>query len=89
MIITPPRHRIAGRNMIHAEDLVNEPFLVTETGCIYRQMFESAFPAGTADRPRLAGEFGSIAAIRHLVEAGVGCALVPFSLRPGPMGALR
>jgi DNA-binding transcriptional LysR family regulator len=77
VVIAPSRHRLAGREMIQAGDLVNEPFLVTEMGCVYRQMFENAFPAGRAGRPRLAGEFSSIAAIRRLVESGVGCALVP------------
>jgi DNA-binding transcriptional LysR family regulator len=77
VVIAPPGHRLAGREMIQAEDLADEPFLVTEMGCVYRQMFESAFPAGQPGRPRLAGEFSSIAAIRRLVESGVGCALVP------------
>jgi DNA-binding transcriptional LysR family regulator len=77
VIIAPPGHRFAGQDVIQAEDLVNEPFLVTETGCVYRQMFDNAFPAGNAGRPRVAGEFGSLVAIRRLVEAGVGCALVP------------
>ncbi|WP_207485533.1 LysR family transcriptional regulator [Arenibaculum pallidiluteum] len=77
VIIAPPRHRLAGREMIQAEDLAGEPFLVTEMGCVYRQIFESAFPAGQPGRPRLAGEFSSIAAIRRLVESGVGYALVP------------
>jgi DNA-binding transcriptional LysR family regulator len=77
VVIAPPGHRLAGQDVIHAEDFVNEPFLVTETGCVYRQMFDNAFPAGSAGRPRVAGEFGSLVAIRRLVEAGVGCALVP------------
>jgi DNA-binding transcriptional LysR family regulator len=77
VVIAPPGHRLEGREVIQVEDLAGEPFLVTETGCIYRQMFESAFPAGSAGRPPVAGEFSSIAAIRRLVETGVGCALVP------------
>lgn len=77
VVIAPPGHRLAGREMIQAEDLADEPFLVTETGCIYRQMFESAFPAGRTIRPRIAGEFSSIAATRRMVESGLGCALVP------------
>jgi DNA-binding transcriptional LysR family regulator len=77
VVIAPPGHRLSGREMIQAEDLAGEPFLVTETGCVYRHMFESAFPAGQAGWPRLAGEFSSIAAIRRLVAPGVGCALVP------------
>jgi DNA-binding transcriptional LysR family regulator len=77
IVIAPPGHRLAGRRVVQSEDLADEPFLVTETGCVYRQMFESAFPAGSAGRPHVAGEFSSIAAIRRLVETGVGCALVP------------
>jgi DNA-binding transcriptional LysR family regulator len=77
VVIAPPRHSFDGRQVIKAEDLAGEPFLLTETGCVYRQMFESAFPAGSAGRPPIAGEFSSIAAIRRLVETGVGCALVP------------
>ncbi len=88
VIIAPPGHRLAGREMIRAEDLAGEPFLVTETGCVYRQMFESAFPAGQAGRPRLAGEFSSIAAIRRLVESGVGCALVPRLIASEASGRL-
>jgi DNA-binding transcriptional LysR family regulator len=77
VVIAPSGHRLAGRNVIQTEDLAGEPFLVTETGCVYRQMFENAFPVGTAGRPRIVAEFSSIAAIRRLVETGLGCALVP------------
>lgn len=88
VIIAPPGHRLAGRERVQAEDLAGEPFLVTETGCVYRQMFESAFPAGTTGRPRLAGELSSLAAIRRLVESGVGCALVPRLVASEASGSL-
>jgi DNA-binding transcriptional LysR family regulator len=48
--------------------------LVLEAGALLR---ESAFPADSAGRPRVVGEFGSLAAIGRLVESGAGCALVP------------
>jgi DNA-binding transcriptional LysR family regulator len=86
VVIAPPGHRLAGQKTIRSEDLANEPFLVTEIGCIYRQMFESTFPAESAGRPRVAGEYGSIAAIRRLVETGVGCALVPRLVAPDAGG---
>ncbi|NYZ16232.1 LysR family transcriptional regulator [Azospirillum sp. RWY-5-1] len=76
-IIAPPGHRLAGRNAVARDDLADEPFLVTVTGCVYRRMFDEAFPVAGVGRPRLAGEFGSIGAIRALVAAGLGCALVP------------
>ncbi|HKR41752.1 MAG TPA: LysR family transcriptional regulator substrate-binding protein, partial [Paraburkholderia sp.] len=74
------RHRLAGRAAVTPTDLADEAFLVTEPGCVYRQMFEAAFPIrpkGAPQRPRLAGEFGSLAAIVRLVESGLGCAIVP------------
>ena len=80
VVIAPPRHRLAGRAAVTPGDLADEAFLVTEPGCVYRQMFDAAFPGrpeGAPHRPRLAGEFGSIAAIVRLVESGLGCAIVP------------
>lgn len=77
LIVAPAAHRLAGRAAIAREDLAGEPFLVTETGCTYRRMFDRAFPAGTAGQPRIVGEFGSIATIERLVRAGTGCAILP------------
>ncbi|WP_082407465.1 LysR family transcriptional regulator [Mesorhizobium sp. 1M-11] len=72
----PPGHRLAGQVAAGPDDLHNEPFLVTEQGCVYRQMFETAF-AKKDTRPRVAVELGSIAAIQKLVAEGAGCALIP------------
>lgn len=77
VIIAPPGHRLADRANVGAADFSNETFLVTEQGCVYRQMFEATFPSDKPGRPRLAGEFGSIAAICRLVESDLGCAIVP------------
>ncbi|WP_049622772.1 LysR family transcriptional regulator [Frateuria defendens] len=76
-VIVPPGHRLAGRRAVSAADLAGEPFLATEPGCVYRRMFEDAFPAGDPHRPPLAAELGSLTAACALVEAGLGCALVP------------
>jgi DNA-binding transcriptional LysR family regulator len=76
--IVPPDHPLAGGKPVGPDDLKRTPFLVTEPGCVYRRLFEQAFPAKGGSRPRIAGELGSIAAIHGLVEAGVGCALVPY-----------
>ncbi|HZZ11591.1 MAG TPA: LysR family transcriptional regulator [Paraburkholderia sp.] len=77
VIIAPPGHRLAGRKAAVPADFAAETFLVTEQGCVYRSLFEAAFPPGEPGRPRLAGEFGSVAAICRLVETGLGCAIVP------------
>ncbi len=76
-VIAPLGHWLAERDAIEPNDMAGENFLVTETGCVYRQMFESAFPVDRPGRPRVAGEFSSITAIRRLVETGLGCAIVP------------
>lgn len=77
VVIAPRGHRLAGRDVVGPADIADETFLVTEEGCVYRQMFEDAILSGSLRRPRIAGEFSSLAAIRSLVESGLGCALVP------------
>lgn len=76
VIAVPAGHRLAGQAAATASDLYDEPFLVTERGCVYRQMFETAFAQDGA-RPRIAVELGSIAAIQKLVAEGAGLALIP------------
>lgn len=56
----------------------DETFLVTPEGCTHRRIFEEAFAAADLPRPRLLGEFGSLPAILHLIEAGAGCAVLPL-----------
>lgn len=51
-------------------------FVVTETGCAYRRLFDEAFAeAGIA--ATIVAELGSIRAIAQMVAAGTGLALVP------------
>jgi DNA-binding transcriptional LysR family regulator len=50
-------------------------FVVTETGCVYRHLFDTAFAETAA--PKLAAEVGSIGAIASLVATGIGMGLVP------------
>jgi len=75
--VVPPGHRFAALTELDLAALSGEPFIATEIGCIYREMYESAFPAGNARRPPIVSEVGSVAAIPRLVEAGLGCALLP------------
>ncbi|OHV78390.1 hypothetical protein LCM4579_26425 [Ensifer sp. LCM 4579] len=82
VVIAPADHRLAGCESVDTGDLIDDAFLVTERGCVYRRMFDAAFAATLPDRPRLVGEFASLAAIRSLVGAGLGCALVPRLVVP-------
>lgn len=77
VLVGPPNHRLFGRDRVPLEELAKEPFLVTVSGCPMRDAFERAFAATGSDRPRIVGEFASIAAMRSLVEASAGCALLP------------
>ncbi|MDH6234142.1 DNA-binding transcriptional LysR family regulator [Mesorhizobium soli] len=77
LVILPAGHRLAGRLEAGPEDLAEDVFLVTQEGCVYRRMFDEAFAQSLPERPKLVGEFASIGSIRGLVDAGLGCALVP------------
>jgi DNA-binding transcriptional LysR family regulator len=94
VLIAPPGHRLAGRARVTLAELADEPFLVTIEGCPVRGVFDRVFASGRRARPRVLGEFASIAAIRGQVEAGAACALVPGSavreaLARGTVAALR
>jgi DNA-binding transcriptional LysR family regulator len=86
VIIVPPKHKLAHATEVGPDDVAEEPFLVTEPGCVYRRMFETAFPT---IRPRIAGEVTSLAAIRSLVEGGMGCALLPDVALANTNGAVH
>ena len=77
VIIAPRGHHLAAKAAIAPADLEGEAFLVTEAGCVYRRMFDDMIAAAREAPPRIAGEFGSLAAIGRMVEAGAGCALIP------------
>lgn len=81
VLAAPPNHRLAGRlaggDAVTTGDLAGEPFLVTIPGCPTRAAFDAVFAAQPTARPRIVGEFASVAAMRTLVEAGGGCAFMP------------
>lgn len=57
--------------------LATRRFVATETGCIYRNMFDTAFAEAGVAAPVPFSEVGSIGAIVRLVAGGAGLALVP------------
>ncbi len=72
VLVAAPGHDAAPHDLAA---LAARHFVVTEPGCVYRHMFDTAFAESTA--PRLAAEVGSIGAIARLVAAGAGLSLVP------------
>ncbi|PDS42498.1 LysR family transcriptional regulator [Rhizobium anhuiense] len=57
--------------------LKNAPFVATETGCVYRHLFETAFADAGIATPPIVTEADSIATIIRLVASGTGYGLVP------------
>jgi DNA-binding transcriptional LysR family regulator len=86
VLVGPANHRLAGQPGITLDELAKENFLVTIPGCPVRAAFEKAF-ARQANRPRIVGEFASIAAMRSLAEARAGCALLPGSAAVSTLAA--
>ncbi|QND55864.1 LysR family transcriptional regulator [Mesorhizobium huakuii] len=74
VLVAAPGQGTAPRDLA---DLAALRFVVTEPGCIYRHMFDTAFAEAGVVAPRLASEVGSIGAIARLVAAGAGLGLVP------------
>lgn len=77
VVILRPDHRLAGRAALAPQHLLAEPFLVTQSGCVYRKMFEEAFAETRPQRPAVVAELASVSAICGMVQAGLGCAIVP------------
>ncbi|MGR9163982.1 LysR family transcriptional regulator [Rhizobium leguminosarum] len=53
------------------------PFIATETGCVYRHLFDTAFAEAHIAAPSIVTEADSIATIIRLVASGPGYGLVP------------
>jgi len=77
VLLVPAGHALGARASVGPQDVAGERFLVTEQGCAYRSMFDSAFSTPGSQVPQVAGEYGSLGAIVNMVRAGFGCALMP------------
>ncbi len=73
---------IAGRNARAAPPenlaaLSRLPFIATETGCVYRSLFDAAFTEAGLAAPEIVTQADSIQTIVRLVASGSGYGLVP------------
>jgi DNA-binding transcriptional LysR family regulator len=66
---------LAARGRAPLAALAAEPFLATERGCGFREMFDNAFSGPAVKEP--VAEVSSIGALGACVAAGMGCALLP------------
>ncbi|QWW69792.1 LysR family transcriptional regulator [Rhizobium sp. WYJ-E13] len=58
-------------------DLSHLPFIATETGCVYRRLFDTVFTRAGITAPNIVTQADSIQTIIRLVASGAGYGLVP------------
>jgi len=78
MMICPPDHPLLEKTDLHFADLVDEPFIVRESGSGTRMVFEDAMRHGGVDPAelRVIMELGTNEAIVSAVEGGMGIGVV-------------
>jgi DNA-binding transcriptional LysR family regulator len=69
-------HELAGRDEVDTAELAAHTFVITQVGCSFRALVDQAF-ADHREPPRIAMEFGSVAALKRCVAEGMGVTLLP------------
>lgn len=77
MVVAPPGHPLGEHGEVEPADLGGLPFLATEPGCGFREMFDTVLGGTTPNGPRLQAEVASISALRSCVASSLGLALLP------------
>ncbi len=82
LVSREPLTLIAGRNTRamppgNLADLSRLPFIATETGCVYRRLFDTAFAEADIAAPDIITQADSVQTIIRLVASGAGYGLVP------------
>ncbi|MFL0194494.1 LysR family transcriptional regulator [Clostridium sp. WILCCON 0269] len=76
VILASPLNKLSHKNKLTIEDIADEPLILTERGCSYRNVFEKMFhKAGL--KPHLSLEVGSIEAIKTFTMSNLGITLLP------------
>jgi len=76
VLVMSPKHHFAERDSVSISELANETFIAHNAPSPYRQKVIEAFEKHKT-RLNISVELPSLEAIKRLVEAGVGVALVP------------
>jgi DNA-binding transcriptional LysR family regulator len=75
-LLLPVSHKLSTQESITLRELAELPFLLSETGCAYREEIERVFHLkGIQLRPQ--AEIGSGQAIKRCVQLGMGVAMLP------------
>ncbi|MEY9852227.1 DNA-binding transcriptional LysR family regulator [Leifsonia sp. EB41] len=75
VLVVPTGHPVGTEGVVDLDRLSSERFLVTEAGCGFREMFDSALGDRKLEMAPTVVE--SIGVLSELVAAGMGCALLP------------
>jgi DNA-binding transcriptional LysR family regulator len=79
-IIASASHPLAGAGNLKLKDLADEPFILTEKICSYRDLFEQQFRAQDMDL-KVFLEIGNTEIIKKFVGTGIALSVLPaFSL---------
>lgn len=74
--VAAPDHPLAKKARISLQEMVRQPFLLTERGMSYRRLMDEKLAAASLEVSPLL-EAGNVALIRRLVEQGAGCSFLP------------
>lgn len=74
--VAAPDHPLAKKARISLQEMVQQPFLLTERGMSYRRLMDEKLAAASLEVSPLL-EAGNVALIRRLVEQGAGCSFLP------------
>jgi DNA-binding transcriptional LysR family regulator len=74
--IANPRHPLAAKSTIDAQTLASEPLILGERGGNTRRLIDDFFARAGA-RPHVTMELSRLAAIKRMVEEGMGVGIVP------------
>jgi len=75
-VVTYPSHPLARLSKVHPRHLQGETLLLTEAGCVYRELFQTTLRESSVSGQVL--EFGSVEAIKQCVMAGMGISFLPL-----------
>ncbi len=76
-LLVSPEHPLALKGMVHSEDIVKYPLLMTGEGCSWRTLFYQAME-NTESILHLMSEEGSIQTLKQLAGCGLGVTLMPL-----------
>ncbi|ROR45868.1 LysR family transcriptional regulator [Kitasatospora cineracea] len=72
VVIVPPGHRLAARGRADLAELAAEPFLATQRGCGFREMYDTAFGGTSASADAATAVAVAAATATAVVTAAVG-----------------